>query len=178
MELKYKSKGTFEDEKKTHADIARQCPNCIVEIGVFDGNTSQIFLDNNNNVRIYGIDPIIPDSMAPELIGNEDKVRNLVYKYPNFVFIKDFSYYVVKEWIEPISYIFIDGNHNYDAVRKDFEDWLPFVEIDGYISLHDSGLNRGGNGWPGPSQLSDELLSDNRVEYVDTVGSMTIFKKK
>jgi hypothetical protein len=177
MELIYKSHGTFEDEKEMHAAIARVCKNSIVEIGVFNGNTTHIFLKNNNHVRVYGIDPIIPDSMAPELIGDESKIIDLVYQYPNFLFIKNFSYYAVKEHIEKISYIFIDGDHKYDAVCKDFEDWVPFVETGGYISLHDSALYRGGNGWPGPSRLSDELLNDKRIEYIDTVSSLTIFKK-
>ena len=42
------SHGNFEDEKIRHAEIAKECKNCIVEIGVFDGNTSRIFLENND----------------------------------------------------------------------------------------------------------------------------------
>jgi hypothetical protein len=177
MEHKYMSHGSFEDEKLMHAEISKNCTGCIVEIGVFNGNTTRIFLENNNKVKIYGIDPIIPDSMTPELIGDSSKINELMEQYDNFIFYKDFSYNIVKNWNEKISYIFIDGDHNYNAVVQDFREWYQFIEYGGIIALHDSALYRGGNGWPGPSKLSNELLTDNRVEYVDTVSSMTIFKK-
>ena len=173
----YQSHGTFEDENNMHGHIASLCSKSIVEIGVFEGNTSLIFLRYNPLITVYGIDPIIPDSMDPSLIGDFQKIEEISKRYPRYVFIREFSYNVVKNWSESISYLFIDGDHHYEMVKKDFEDWLPFVDFNGYISLHDSALNRGGNCWPGPSQLSDELLKDERLEYVDTVGSLTIFKK-
>lgn len=178
MEKPYWSHGKYEEECGKHAEIARGCKKCIVELGVLWGDTTKILLDNNSNVTVYGIDPIIPDSMDANMIGDINRI-NALKRYANFVFIKDYSYNVVKTWTEEISYIFIDADHRYEAVKRDFEDWFPFVEQGGIISLHDSAVNRGGAPcWPDPSRLADELLKDDRLEYVDTVHSMTVFKKK
>ena len=178
MEKSYLSHGTSSEEKDKHAEISKICNKCIVEIGVLDGDTTAIFLQNNSKVKVYGIAPIIPDSMNANLIGNIERINKLTSLYSNFIFIKDFSYNAVKNWTEEISYLFIDGDHNYEAVKQDFEEWFPFIEIGGIVALHDSAANRGGPyWWGGSSKLSDELLSDNRVEYVDTIYTMTIFKK-
>ena len=145
MEKLYWAHGTYADECEKHAEISKTCKKCIVELGVLWGNTTKILLNNNNNVSVYGIDPIVPDSKDATLIGDINKINELKMQYNNFIFIKDFSYNVIKTWKKEISYIFIDADHRYEAVKKDFEDWLPFVEQGGFISLHDSAANRGGS---------------------------------
>lgn len=178
MDKKYFSWGTFSDEIEKHRELSRGCKKCIVEIGVLNGETTSVFLQNNSKVKIYGIDPLIPDSMNKKLIGNLESINRLHTLFNNFIFINDYSYNVVKKWEEGISYIFLDGDHRYRSVKRDFEDWLPFVEAGGFISLHDSAANRGGPyWWKGPSKLSDQLIRDKRVEYVDTVCSLTVFRK-
>lgn len=165
-------------EDNAHRRYSSTSTNCIVEIGVLFGDTTKVILENST-CPVVGIDPIIPDSMNDQLIGNEEKILELENKFSNFKFIKDYSYNVVKTWDKKIDYLFIDGDHNYEAVKKDFEEWYPHVIIGGIISLHDSAANRRGPFfWPGPSQLADELIDDDRLEYLETINTMTIFKKK
>ena len=105
------------------------------------------------------------------------QVLDILPKYNKV--INEYSYNVVKDWVLPLGYIFIDGDHVYDAVKQDFEDWFPHVMPGGYISIHDSAADRGGpHNWPGPTKLCKELMEDPRVEYMDTVWSLTVFKKK
>ena len=175
--MNYNSHGNPNDEQNAHIEISKKSKFGIVEIGVLNGDTSKNIL-SATKIPVYGIDPIIPDSMNISLIGNEEKIRNLEAQYKNYTFIKDYSYNVIKTWNKEIDYIFIDGSHYYDDVKKDFNDWFQFVVINGYISIHDSAMYRNGpNFWEGPSKLADQLLSDNRLEYVDTIFCMTIFKK-
>lgn len=166
------------EEQETHAKYAKTAKNAVVEIGVLKGDTSRLILENST-CKVFGVDPIIPDSMNQHLIGDLNRIESLVNEYKGrYIFINDFSYNAVKSWAEPIDYIFIDGDHNYEAVKKDYEDWLPFVKTDGVIAFHDSSANRGGpDYWPGPSQLADELIHDSRLEYLETKGTMTVFKK-
>lgn len=165
-------------ERKAHIKYVSSIKDgIIVEIGVLNGETTQLFLDNSNS-KVVGIDPIIPDSMNSSMIGSLFKIRKLEEKYTNFKFFKAYSYNVVKTWNESIDYLFIDGNHNYEAVKKDFEDWFPFIRSGGILAMHDSAANRGGpHWWPGPSKLADSLLEDNRVEYLETAITLTIFRK-
>lgn len=178
MEQKFRSKGCFEDEWNIHKKIASNCQVAIVEIGVLNGHTTRILLENSN-VNVFGVDPIIPDSMNQEMIGDLSKINSLQIEYSKrFIFIKDFSYNVIKNWNQQFDYIFIDGDHKYEAVRHDFESWIPYLSIDGHVAIHDSAANRGGpHWWDGPSKLADELLNDKRLEYVDTIFSLTLFKK-
>jgi predicted O-methyltransferase YrrM len=177
---------TEKSEQNIHKKMAELSKSCIVEIGVLIGYTTKILLDNSPpQVQIYGIDPIVPDSMDKNLIGDEQKIINLVKEYPKkFTFIKDYSYNVAKTWNErtEIDYIFIDGDHNYTAVKKDFEDWFPFIKKGGYIGLHDSRMNRKippvAPFHTGPSKLADELIINSRVELTDEFFSLSLFRKK
>lgn len=38
---------------------------------------------------------------------------------------------------EPLDYLFIDGDHTYDGVKRDFELYAPFVRRGGIIVFHD-----------------------------------------
>ena len=164
-------------EAKAHIKYALQAQDAIVEIGVLFGTTTKILLDNSKCL-VYGIDPIIPDSMDDKLIGSVEKINELRVNNSRFIFIQDYSYNVIKNWKQLIDYIFIDGDHRYDAVRQDFNDWFPHVKQSGIIAFHDSALYRGGpRWWEGPSRLADELLKDSRLEYLETINAMTIFKK-
>lgn len=174
---KYLSIVKKNNEVESHIKYASLSNDVIVEIGVLHGYTTKFILENTN-ASVYGIDPIIPDSMNEELIGDELLINNLCDLHKNFTFIKDYSYNVVKNWDKEIDYLFIDGDHTYESVKQDFEDWYPHVKIDGIISIHDSAANRGGpHFWPGPSKLADELIYDERLEYLETLTSLTVFKK-
>jgi len=173
------SKGNRKDEEKLHAKIAQQCKLGIVEIGVLKGKTSSILSRNApSQVNVYGIDPIIPDSMNHSLIGSIAEIKRNTLGLNNFTFIHDYSYNAVLSFFKPIDYLFIDGDHRYESVKKDFEDWYPKVHQGGFISIHDSAANRKGpHHWEGPSRLADELIFDNRLEYIETVFCLTLFRK-
>ncbi len=40
-----------------------------------------------------------------------------------------------------LDFLFIDGDHTYDGVRRDFEDYAPFVRTGGVIAFHDIVFN-------------------------------------
>jgi len=120
--------------------------------------------------------------MNKRLLGHEDLITANMAFYEKFTFIKDFSYNVAQGWNKPFDFIFIDGDHAYEAVRKDFEDWLPLLASGGYVSFHDSApvtsIPGAFAGWPGPIQLIVELKKDDRVEFIETQDSLSVFKKK
>ena len=53
-----------------------------------------------------------------------------------------------------IDFIYIDGNHQYDFVKKDLEDYVPKVKVGGVIAGHDYG----GPTTPGVTKAIDEYF--------------------
>ncbi len=73
----------------------------------------------------------------------------------------------MKTWDEPIDFLFVDGNHEYDAVARDFALWSPFVRVGGVVALHDTFCQ-----WPGPTRVVKESLVKpfyGDVQSVDTL---------
>ena len=70
---------------------------------------------------------------------------------------------------EPIDLLFLDGDHSFDAVQRDYRDWAPKVRPGGFLVLHDvvHPVHEG------PRRVVDELLKhepfwvDHR--YVDSM---------
>jgi hypothetical protein len=153
----------------------------VVEIGVLDGGTTSQ-MAKYCKVPIYGIDPIIPDSMNKRLIGSEEKIKKNMEFYKQFKLYKDFSFNVVKSWQHPFDFIFIDGDHNYQAVKQDFEQWLPLLANGGYMGFHDSApvtsISGGFEGWPGPVKLMSEIKQRAGLEFIESVDSLSLFRKK
>lgn len=168
-------------EVKTLQKYAQLASLGIVEIGVLDGKTTrEIALVSK--VPIYGIDPIIPDSMNKRLIGHESLIKENMRFYKDFVFIKDYSFNVSKNWNKPFDFIFIDGDHEYGAVKQDFEEWFRLIVSGGFIAFHDSApvtsIPGAFEGWAGPIRLVKELKEHPGLEFLETQDSLSVFRKK
>jgi predicted O-methyltransferase YrrM len=63
----------------------------------------------------------------------------------------------------PVDFVFIDGDHEYEGVKRDFELYSPLVRPGGLIAFHD--INE--MYWPGVGRLWDELKPHHEtVEFV------------
>lgn len=159
---------------KKYASMATQG---IVEIGVLDGETTSE-IAKMAHVPIYGIDPIIPDSMDKNLIGDADKILKNMAFYNDFHFFKDYSFNVVKNWKLRFDFIWIDGDHTYKGVKQDYDDWFPLLEPFGFLALHDVFPNiEGFQGYPGPLQLFNEIIRSPEIKLLETCNCMPIFQK-
>ena len=45
-----------------------------------------------------------------------------------------------------VDFVFIDGDHRYDAIKKDYEMYSPLVRPGGIVAFHDIGKNEEGGG--------------------------------
>jgi len=165
----------------------------LVEIGAAFGGSSSILLSSmSSDAHLFSIDPFVEDSMGPWSATKErctQSVSRLLKALgkgaalKKWTLIAEPSYDVIKKWDKEIDFIFIDGDHHYQAVKKDFEDWLPRVMKNGVILIHDSRRVSGtpakeyNRGWPGPTRLAGELLEDRRVTLVDEIHSITVWRK-
>ncbi len=78
-----------------------------------------------------------------------------------------YSFEVVQTWTTPIDLLFIDANHEYEAVQRDFEQWEPFVRIGGIVALHDASP-----AWPGPTRVRDERFQLPKFDTFTQVDSL------
>ena len=168
--------------------------SAIVEIGAAYGGSSLLFLlSKKEYTKVYSIDPFVVDSM-----DTFQATRELCYNHvvcaladvgkaersSSWTLIPEYSYDRVKKWESAINVLFIDGDHTYDAVKQDFEQWLPFVHSEGYILFHDSNIlpntpdGKYNRGWPGPSRFVIELEKYPSVRMVEKIHSITVFQKK
>jgi MMP 1-O-methyltransferase len=122
----------------------------IVEIGSWQGK-STIFLakgsEAGKKMPVYAIDPHI---------GSEEHQKDGsvwtfdIFKKNMEAFNVDslvrpivkMSWEAAKDFNEKIEFLFIDGAHDYESVKKDIQDWFPRLVVGGTVSFHDSD-------WPG-----------------------------
>lgn len=153
-----------------------------VEIGCLDGYSTAHILEMSN-LQLTSIDPFIPDSMAEHLIGNRDRFRQNVEPWKERIeLIDDYSFNVAGRWEKMIDFLFIDGDHSYMSVMRDFEQWVRFLKIGGILAMHDSRMGRPG-GAPfhhGPSMVARDLVygKPDKWEIVGEAFSLTIARKK
>jgi len=75
-------------------------------------------------------------------------------------------------WCQPVRLLWIDGDHNYEAVKEDFLLWEPHVIEGGVIALHDTYT------WEGPRKVVEEnILRSDRFSILGLVDSITAVKK-
>ena len=154
---------------------ARQARLGIIEIGVFDGGTTRHLIDVST-VPVYGIDPMIPDSNDECLIGNLQTVNEI--HSDRFAFFRDYSHNVVNTFKYTVDFIFIDGDHNSDAVKKDFEDWGKILEKGGIVAFHDTTLEKMKSGKPGVAKfINEEMLLNKDYELIDSADSIKVFRR-
>lgn len=142
-------KDLFEKQRKDH-DYQYN----ILEIGTKNGGTFYIWNKLNPNGMNISID--MTDGGIHGGIHEDDmNKRNLWFqeRFQNCHFIRGNSHdssilyqfswklrpYDLKDFSIPtdIDFLFIDGDHSYEGVQKDFEMYSPFVKKGGIISFHD-----------------------------------------
>lgn len=109
--------------------LERLDPIRIVEVGVHRGGMIKTLHDAFPSAQIVGVDidfkPLEFDTFIQvEGNSNDPAVRDRALKPQEY----------------RIDFLFIDGDHNFDAAMKDYELYAPYVRPGGIIALHD--INR------------------------------------
>lgn len=109
-----------------------------LEIGAFAGGSASLVSSNNNVINVYSID--LGQPINKEItISNVNKFKNKNCKYE---YIQGSSYdekivKYVKSNVDKIDILFIDGDHGYNAVINDFNNYKDLVVSNGYIVFDD-----------------------------------------
>ena len=138
-----------------------------VEIGCMDGYSTAHILEMSR-YHLTTIDPFIPDSCDPGLIGCTERFqRNLAPWSSRLTLIPDYSWNISPAWTTPLDFLFIDGDHKLESVRKDYDQWTPFLKTGGILAMHDARVYRPGGRsyWPGPSQVAMESVFGDPIRW-------------
>jgi len=130
-------------------------PKKIVEIGSWVGvSTCYIAaaLPTNSMTHIYGVDTFLGSTINETAAIAWNKSVNSMGGSTLNRFIENVkstgfenkispiasnSVDAAKKWKGKIDFLFIDGDHFYDSVKKDFNAWFPYLSSNGVLAFHD-----------------------------------------
>lgn len=161
----------------------------IVEIGAYSGISTIVMALSSPSSQITTIDCYLPwnspnqdEIPAPKVVMKEF-LKN-TKKIKNIKLIYDKSENV--NWVNPIDFLMIDGDHHYEGVVKDIEHFAPLVKKGHYIFFHDFEVGGANEDWSIPLSLSEDYgikkalkeLKDKYFSEVKMVSGFACCKKK
>jgi predicted O-methyltransferase YrrM len=154
---------------------------CVVELGVAEGASAyELRKVIAPRGTLYLVDPYhlghFFGRSAAELVA-----RRLVESVERgrVVWMRQMSHDAVTTWTREIDFLFIDADHAYEAVRRDWNDWTPFVRTGGVVALHDA---LAAAEWvapgDGPARLLESVRADPAWELVATADSTAALRRR
>jgi MMP 1-O-methyltransferase len=162
-----------DEEGEALYELARACTGrgVIVEIGSWKGkSTICLGLGSRagNAVRIFAVDPHA-DYRHGEFKENVERAGIADLVTP----LKGLSQEVVDGFDEPIELLFVDGSHEENDVREDFDKWVPKVVEGGIVAFHDTTWHDGVRRVVAEKIYGSRQFKD--VRFV--IGSTTVARK-
>lgn len=121
-----------------------------VEVGVRDGEYSEVLCMKNPDAVIYGIDPYVPhrgylDTTRQSSFDKyEAKAHERLDQYKNYHFMKAFSLDAVEDFEdESLDFVYIDADHDFQNVTNDVHEWMKKLRIGGILAGHDYVKHKG-----------------------------------
>ena len=158
--------------------------SCMVEIGSYCGRSTVVLgsvlrnLREDAGARLYAIDP--HDGRVGALDKGIQKVAPSFERFQRNIAAAGLEKWVSPirqcpfqvEWKQPISYLFIDGLHDYSNVARDFYHFERWLMPGGYVAFHDYA-----DYYPGVKTFVNEILSTGQYEKVHCELSMMVLRK-
>lgn len=122
------------------------------EIGVWFGTHARGLLENMDNIKmLYLIDPYVPYHDG-RLSRDRESVRYVYGRFRNDIlesnlkdrikFIKKYSSVAINDVPSGMDFVYIDGNHSHDYVKRDIELYYRKVRVGGLFGGDDYNYSR------------------------------------
>jgi hypothetical protein len=160
--------------------IREQKPKVFVELGVHNGFSyfvgCQAIEECELNTQAFAVDHWLGDKQAGFFDDSVfESVENLNKKYSSFSKLLKMSFDKALNSFAPssIDLLHIDGFHSYESVKQDFDSWLPKMEKNGIVLLHDVHVRRNSFG---VYKFWQEIKAKYKtVEFVGSHGLGVVF---
>ena len=155
-----------------------------VEVGSYRGKSAVALCDGlpptgvNGTPMLYCVEPHKPftgfygGQFGPEDRGAFYRAMLKTGAFRRVALINLSSEVVAAGWREPAGFLFIDGDHTYEGVRRDFESWQRHL-LAGAIVAFDDSLDPA----CGPHRLIGELLATGEYEPLSSCGKITTLRR-
>jgi predicted O-methyltransferase YrrM len=153
-------------------------PECVVEIGSYCGGSTVVIgraaARLNPGVRLYAIEPFAFHEARYQYDYEELFDRNVAEwgLTANVVKVRMTSDQAARNWDRVIDFLYVDGDHGYEAVARDINNFIPLVRGGGLFALHDYKPV----GKEGVKRAVDELVRPS-YRQVFIAGSLICFEK-
>jgi len=156
--------------------LAKNCQGkgVIVEIGSWKGKSTILLAKGSeagNKLKVYAIDPHTGSAEHREMYGEvwtfDEFKKNIETARVDHLIVPILktSIEAAKDFRDPVELIFVDGSHEYDLVKLDFDLWFPKVIEGGVMVFHDTTWRAG------PKRVVEELVYKSRnfrnVTFID-----------
>lgn len=150
----------------------------IVEIGSWKGKSTACLARGSmamGGPEIYAIDPHTPLAAEGYLEDTEREFQENIAATrvkSHVVSMAMTSEDAAQGWSRPIRLLWIDGDHRYEQVKKDFLLWEPHLIEGGVIAMHDTIRKKG------PKRvLWEEIFQSTRFQDISIVDNITAARK-
>lgn len=118
------------------------CPLIGVEIGVAEGINAYSIVQTLPIKKLFLIDPYIPyiqdGKLFTEYVDSYEEAKLRLKPFSDkIVWILKTSDEAVSEIPDELDFVYIDGNHSYDYVKRDILNYFPKIKHGGVIGGHD-----------------------------------------
>jgi len=157
-------------------NLAKECEEgTIVEIGSWKGR-STIWLGCGAEVgkikRVYAIDPHLGSPVEPRNTYDEFWHNIVRVGLASIVVpIVRTSMETIGDWSLPIELLWIDGAHEYEAVKDDLDKWEGFLIEGGIVAIHDTYI------LDGPRRVVKDIYQSGNFASIKSLGSITYARK-
>src|SRR3954465_7859897 len=163
-------------------ELARKArKGCIVEVGSYRGR-STVALGrgsmDGNRVPVFAIDPheefrgVLGGQFGPEDRGAFFRAMLDTACYQVVRLGNLSSEVVAAQWTKPVGLLWIDGDHSYEGVKRDFSCWSPHLTDDETVAFDDAT-----DPTIGPHKMIAELLQSGLFQKTETVNKIAVLKK-
>lgn len=151
-----------------------------VEIGRFKGGSTFLLAQAMNEGRLISLDLHLKLMLKSEGKSYDQELKNALSKYglekKVQILVADSSNYPNSSL--ELDYIFIDGDHSYEGVKKDYLHWIQRLKKSSDIFIHDACSERDfSTEHREIAKFVQELRLDERIKKISQVGSLVHFKK-
>ncbi|MBT8332402.1 MAG: class I SAM-dependent methyltransferase [Deltaproteobacteria bacterium] len=82
-----------------------------------------------------------------------------------------------RDWTTPLSMVFIDGGHSFEAVLSDYSCWSPHIMAGGYLLIHDI-FTDPSEGGQAPRRVFELALATGQFDALSMIRTLGVLQRR